>query len=132
MRPSFEVTIFESVCTNIPVTGYAARNMNELVAAFLKRSFAHIAHPVLPTKSCKHEVCVVEKVRLRLDLIGLIVMGNGHLSSQCVLLIARYSRDEISGELSDTHNERSSWRIARIKRNLSGQPVPCLMEAGPY
>jgi len=69
MRPSFEVTMFESVWINIRVTEYAVRNVNGLVVAFLRRSFAHIVDPVLLTRNYKHGECAVEKVRSGLWLL---------------------------------------------------------------
>lgn len=64
--------------------------------------------------------------------MGLTVMGNGFLSSQCVLLVARYICDKVSGESREARYETSSWRIALVRRDLSSQCIPRLAEAGPY
>lgn len=133
MRPLFDVTMFESVWINIRVAAYAVRDINRSDIKFLRRSFAHIVDPVLLTRSCKHAGCAAEKVRSHLEpCIGLTVTGNGCLSSQCILLVARYSCDKVSGEPREARYERSSWRIALVERDLSSHGIPCLVEARPY
>lgn len=58
--------------------------------------------------------------------------GNGYLSSQCILLVARYSRDKISGKPCEARYEVSSRRTALIRRDLFSQHIPHLVEDGPY
>ena len=59
-------------------------------------------------------------------------MINGYPSSLCILLVARYSCDDISGEPRKACDEGSSRRITLIERDLSSQCVPSVVEAGPY
>lgn len=125
--------MFESVWINIRVAACAVWDINGLDIRFLRRSFAHTVDPVLLTRNYKHAGCAVEKVHSHLELqIGLTVTGNGYLSSQYILLVARHSCDKVSGEPREARYERSSWRITLVKRDLSSQCIPCLVEARPY